>query len=542
MAQKLTVVRDQETLARVSSLTSAGSRPGSILAASLASSNRGSRTSEHTFNATLLGAEEAPGPPPVLFSRDNAALVAHYACIGMVNGILQNALQPYCLYVVHGAPNQCSTIATFVNLPWSFKIFYGLLSDSVAIRGQHRKPYIAIGWGLTFVLSLAVAVLGEFGVALPLEVVASVFLAITLAYIVADCAADASMVAFTATEPEATRGSLISTACTLPGGRTTRGCRIHTQTNPIPDPIREQHRVVVGARVPVQRAADAGLLLVWPHHHAAPLDHRGDRWPPDGPDAPPLQGAARSLQGARAAALPRRHTPRMFRDEDGPPPRAVPHRARRVGLIAHPHTALPLPTHAAAAAQVPKPLRARLYQFYELMSQPAAYRVALSTVGLTILSLVTNNAMNNANAAWFHMTPLQFGISSAINNVVLAAGMWSFKRYLLNVNWRLSFGIGIVGMQLLGMAYLLTIYDETFRNGWWIVFTSQDQELAYTLIFAIGVVIIPEIATPGFEGITYGAITTFTNCAQNVSSLPPCDSHGEAFWHSPPTAHRRLAD
>ena len=36
---------------------------------------------------------------------------------------------------------------------------------------------------------------------------------------------------------------------------------------------------------------------------------------------------------------------------------------------------------------------------------------------------------------------------------------------------------------------------------------------------AIGVVIIPEIAMPGFEGITYGAITTYTNCAQNVTNV-----------------------
>jgi hypothetical protein len=75
--------------------------------------------------------------------------------------------------------------------------------------------------------------------------------------------------------------------------------------------------------------------------------------------------------------------------------------------------------------------------------------------------------------------------------------MFLFKRYLLNVSWRVSFAVGIVGMQALGLVYLLTIYIPTFRNGWWIVFTSQDQELAYTLLFAIGVVIIPEIAMPG---------------------------------------------
>ena len=36
-----------------------------------------------------------------------------------------------------------------------------------------------------------------------------------------------------------------------------------------------------------------------------------------------------------------------------------------------------------------------------------------------------------------------------------------------------------VRAQAFGLLYLLTIYFETFRDGWWIVFTSQDQELAY---------------------------------------------------------------
>jgi hypothetical protein len=81
-------------------------------------------------------------PVPSLFAKENCALVCHYICIGVVNGLLQNALQPYCQYVVHGAPNQCATLATFVNLPWGFKVFYGLLSDAVPICGMHRKPYL----------------------------------------------------------------------------------------------------------------------------------------------------------------------------------------------------------------------------------------------------------------------------------------------------------------------------------------------------------------------------------------------------------------
>lgn len=47
----------------------------------------------------------APPEPPDMWSWPNAALYAHYTCIGLVNGMLTQALLPYCLYVVHGQPN-----------------------------------------------------------------------------------------------------------------------------------------------------------------------------------------------------------------------------------------------------------------------------------------------------------------------------------------------------------------------------------------------------------------------------------------------------
>ena len=49
------------------------------------------------------------------------------------------------------------------------------------------------------------------------------------------------------------------------------------------------------------------------------------------------------------------------------------------------------------------------------------------------------------------------------------------------------------------------------------MFTSQDQEVAYALTFAIGASSSTEIATSGHEGVTYGAITTYTACGQTIA-------------------------
>ena len=389
--------------------------------------------------------------PPDMWSRPYIGYMAHYVCIGMVNGILQNCLQPYCQYVAMGEPNQCSTLAAFVNLPWSYKLLYGLLSDTVPLFGQHRKPYIAIGWALTAAGALAGALLGELGITPPLELIAVLFLGITFAYLIADCAADAALVTFTTREPPSSRGSILATAYL----------------------VRFLSNVVASCVLaflfngpPTHGTFSFGLTtaqLLWI-----------------------VCGSVGVLMGA---TLPM--------------------------MVDHSGGGGELDTSSGES----KGARALLRDFSRLMAQPAAWRLACAMTALTSLGLVNNNATNNANAEWFSMSPLQFGISAALNSVVLSVGMWAFKRWLLNVNWRITYAVGALGMQAFGLLYLLTIYYPYFRNGWWIVFTSQDQELAYALTFAIGVVIIPEITLPGYEGLTYGAITTFTNCAQNITSM-----------------------
>ena len=61
-----------------------------------------------------------------------------------------------CACVLSG---RCATVSTFVNLPWGYKLLYGLLADCVPICGLHRKPYMIIGWACTFGISLAFALL-----------------------------------------------------------------------------------------------------------------------------------------------------------------------------------------------------------------------------------------------------------------------------------------------------------------------------------------------------------------------------------------------
>ena len=399
-------------------------------------------TLSQSYGQSLLDDPNTPPSavqePPDMWSWSHAALYAHYACIGVVNGLLTQALLPFCLYVAHGEPNTCATVSTFVNLPWGYKILYGMLADCVPIFGLHRKPYMIIGWSLTWAIALFFALLES----IDLQLASSLFLIMTIAYLMADCAADAALVGLSTREPMDTRGSILSTAY----------C------------IRFVFNILSAAVIaflyngpPTCGDFDFGLStqqLMWV-----------------------VVVVVGFLMGL---TLP-------FYCEDKPP------------------------------QPVPK-LSDRLVQLHKLLQQPAVYRLILALTLTTATALITNQAQTNANKEWFHIEPLQLGLSTCFQNIMLAVGTYAYKRYLLNYSWRKTYAFGILGMQAFNLLYLLTVYFPEFKNGWWYIFTQVDMEFAYAFTFVIGIIIVPEITLPGYEGIIYGAITTFSNQAQNITN------------------------
>ena len=72
------------------------------------------------------------------------------------------------------------------------------------ICGLHRKPYMVLGWGMLWGGALLLAVLPT----LTLPLASTIFLCMTVSYLLADCAADAVLVALSTREAAEARGSL----------------------------------------------------------------------------------------------------------------------------------------------------------------------------------------------------------------------------------------------------------------------------------------------------------------------------------------------
>ncbi|EQC39547.1 hypothetical protein SDRG_02983 [Saprolegnia diclina VS20] len=156
------------------------------------------------------------GDAPIYTSPEILALLFQYAAIGVVYGGMNGMQYPVLTGYFTLQGNVLNSATALMSLGWSLKVFFGMLSDCVPIFGYHRKPYILIGWILTAVLLIIVA-LKPAGEPAPDPEAASNGSTLALlcavacfCYIMADVAQDALVVSYAQREPLAHRGRLQS--------------------------------------------------------------------------------------------------------------------------------------------------------------------------------------------------------------------------------------------------------------------------------------------------------------------------------------------
>ncbi|KAE9050101.1 hypothetical protein PR001_g2690 [Phytophthora rubi] len=108
----------------------------------------------YVYDDYIAGGALRSGGAPKLFSREYVGLVAQYAAVGFIDGVLPNVIYPFLQNYLNLPGSQTTTASVLVQLPWSFKVFYGILSDCFPIRGYRRRPYMVIGWIVTLAMLL----------------------------------------------------------------------------------------------------------------------------------------------------------------------------------------------------------------------------------------------------------------------------------------------------------------------------------------------------------------------------------------------------
>mmetsp|Transcript_20789 Transcript_20789/g.38685 ORF Transcript_20789/g.38685 Transcript_20789/m.38685 type:complete len:738 (+) Transcript_20789:137-2350(+) len=94
-----------------------------------------------------------------LYTKPNLmGMPATYLAVGVIYGGQSGILYPLYQLVLEEPQNYQNAISSITAVFWSFKIFYGFLSDSVPIFGYRRKPYILGGWFFSVIMTALQAI------------------------------------------------------------------------------------------------------------------------------------------------------------------------------------------------------------------------------------------------------------------------------------------------------------------------------------------------------------------------------------------------
>jgi MFS family permease len=100
-----------------------------------------------------------PGGTPSLYDWENLGLLIHIGAIGVVYGVNSGVVYAVLNNYLYMSAMLVTTAEALVRTPRSCRMFFAVFSDCYPICGYRRRPYLMLGWALTFVACFLMAVL-----------------------------------------------------------------------------------------------------------------------------------------------------------------------------------------------------------------------------------------------------------------------------------------------------------------------------------------------------------------------------------------------
>eukprot|EP00644_Phytophthora_capsici_P010961 jgi/Phyca11/542614/estExt2_Genewise1Plus.C_PHYCAscaffold_90602 len=86
-------------------------------------------------------------------------MLTHIAAVGTVYGTVSGVIYSVLNNYLHMSTTLVATATALVTFPRALRIFTGMLTDTCPIFGYRRRPYMIIGWSLSFISCLLMAAL-----------------------------------------------------------------------------------------------------------------------------------------------------------------------------------------------------------------------------------------------------------------------------------------------------------------------------------------------------------------------------------------------
>ncbi|OQR89383.1 Folate-Biopterin Transporter (FBT) Family [Achlya hypogyna] len=418
------------------------------------------------------GALVAGGALP-LMSREAIALYSQYFAIGILYGMLPALQFPVFNNYLRLEGYQTSAYGVLVWLGWSFKAFFGMLSDCFPIFGYRRKSWMLLGWGVAAVC-LCVMTFTPFAapycdarkitcpaVTPPKEnltrdgtlewynfdapnsggsfIVLSVI--VGFGYIMADCAADAMVVEYAQREPIAIRG-------------------------------RTQTAIYVVRYIGTMVAQLSVAFLLNGKVYGGSFDF------------------AVTPNVMYAICL-------------------VP------CVLIVPSTLFLLVEHTSPRTS----FRAWVADFWRLLQTRVMWQVCAFKFLNTMFASFGATPSSPIARTWAGVEPINDSLSGVLGSLITAGIMAVMAKWGLNWNWRWVIALSSIAIVAIDSFVVFTTVWNVVRNQWFYNGVALSENVPSSMRFIVATYCAVEIAEAGNEGTTYGLISTVTNLASPFSSV-----------------------
>jgi hypothetical protein len=173
------------------------------------------------------------------------------------------------------------------------------------------------------------------------------------------------------------------------------------------------------------------------------------------------------------------------------------------------------------AVAVPN-LRLKLGEFWRIMQQRATWQIAsLGFLQKLCLSFGMDSAPHSQamHEFWLHTDPFTKNLFLAlVNGGVCVAASVFVHRCLLSTSWHTSVLITLLSGLVVGFPVAMTVVFDVWRSKFFFLLAAEIVGFSDCIAMVVRMLVVVEIAEPGFESSTYGLVTSVYNLADPVAS------------------------
>uniref|UniRef100_M4C5S5 Folate-Biopterin Transporter (FBT) Family n=1 Tax=Hyaloperonospora arabidopsidis (strain Emoy2) TaxID=559515 RepID=M4C5S5_HYAAE len=401
------------------------------------------------------------GTPLTLLSVECIGLLAQYAGVGFLTGIIPGVIYPVLQGYLNAEGTTVVSATVLVQIPWCYKMFFGVISDCFPVMGYRRRPYMVIGWVLCVAVLFVMAAMdipdpyyGDAAMHFINEEkwtpdqIASInahapnsaakyvvpMMLASFGYLLCEVAADAMVVEYAQREPIEQRGRVQTAVYTVKTSFTAVG------------------------------AAVIAFLM------------NGEEY-----------------AGSFSFALSFQQLMMI------------------TGIVCAP--LVPVSWFLLDEERVTdKPSVGKyMSSFWTLLQKRAIYQIVAYKFFSGVLNSFNIVSASNIKLYWVHATPFNNSFMTIVGTVFYAITLTLTGKYGLDWNWQTIIIVTMCGaLSIDAFMTMFTVWDVV-RNQWFWLGVPMIEYLPDGVRFMIATYVVVELAEPGYEGALYGLLTATTN-------------------------------